>query len=200
MSATNPYAPPRGAVRDVAGEGLELAGRGARLLAAILDGIIAGVMIYLPARRRDGRDGRVRRSSNPANPIPPCWPRPGFSAVIGFIAWAWITMLLVARYGQTMGKRVLEIRVVRSDGSQASLGRIFWLRNVVNALLGVIPLYSIIDVLLIFGVRRQCIHDLIADTIVVRRLNRSRWRTMCSTRSSPPRRPRAYCSSCVRRA
>ena len=77
-------------------------------------------------------------------------------------------MLLVARYGQTMGKRVLEIKVVRSDGSQASLGRIFWLRNVVNGLLGIIPLYGIIDTLLIFGVRRQCIHDLIADTIVVR--------------------------------
>ncbi|RPI59943.1 MAG: RDD family protein, partial [Lysobacterales bacterium] len=88
--------------------------------------------------------------------------------VIGAIAWAWITILLVARHGQTMGKRLLEIRVVRSDGSQASLGRIFWLRNVVNALLGIIPLYSIIDALLIFGVRRQCIHDLIADTIVVR--------------------------------
>lgn len=67
-----------------------------------------------------------------------------------------------------MGKRLLEIRVVRSDGSQASLGRIFWLRNVVNVLLGIIPLYGIIDVLLIFGVRRQCIHDSVADTIVVR--------------------------------
>jgi len=67
-----------------------------------------------------------------------------------------------------MGKRLLEIRVVRSDGSQASLGRIFWLRNVVNGLLGIIPLYAIIDVLFIFGQRRQCIHDLIADTIVVK--------------------------------
>ena len=92
----------------------------------------------------------------------------GLLCLIGFIAWAWITALLVARNGQTMGKRLLEIRVVRSDGSQASLGRIFWLRNVVNVLLGVIPLYRIIDVLLIFGVRQQCIHDLMADTIVVR--------------------------------
>jgi uncharacterized RDD family membrane protein YckC len=87
---------------------------------------------------------------------------------VGFIAWAWITILLVARYGQTMGKRILEIKVVRSDGSPASLGRIFWLRNVVNSLLGLIPLYTLIDLLLIFGDRRQCIHDLIADTIVVK--------------------------------
>jgi len=87
---------------------------------------------------------------------------------MGFIAWAWITLLLVARYGQTMAKRVLEIRVVRSDGSQASLGRLFWLLNVVNGLLWVFPLYGIIDSLFIFSVRRQTIHDLIADTIVVK--------------------------------
>jgi uncharacterized RDD family membrane protein YckC len=93
---------------------------------------------------------------------------PIFLCVMGFIAWAWITALLVARYGQTMGKRMLEIKVARSDGSQASLGRIFWLRNVVNYLLGVIPFYGLIDVLFIFGARRQCLHDLIADTIVVR--------------------------------
>jgi uncharacterized RDD family membrane protein YckC len=88
--------------------------------------------------------------------------------VVGFIGWAWITLLLVARYGQTIAKRLLEIRVVRSDGSQASLGRIFWLRNVVNALLGIIPLYALVDLLFIFGERRQCIHDLLADTIVVK--------------------------------
>jgi len=67
-----------------------------------------------------------------------------------------------------MAKRLLEIRVVRSDGSQASLGRIFWLRNVVNGLLSMIPLYGLIDLLFIFGERRQTIHDLLADTIVVR--------------------------------
>jgi uncharacterized RDD family membrane protein YckC len=88
--------------------------------------------------------------------------------LVGAIAWAWITLLLVSRYGQTMAKRLLEIKVVRSDGSQASLGRIFWLRNVVNRLLGVIPLYSLVDVLWIFGEKRQCLHDLIADTIVVK--------------------------------
>ena len=93
---------------------------------------------------------------------------PLFVCFMGFVAWAWITTLLVARYGQTMAKRLLEIRVVRSDGSQASLGRIFWLRNVVSGLLNVIPLYWVVDSLFIFGERRQCIHDLVADTIVVK--------------------------------
>ena len=57
---------------------------------------------------------------------------------------------------------------MRRDGSPASLGRIFWLRNVVNTILGIIPLYGIIDVLFIFGEARQCLHDKIADTIVVK--------------------------------
>ena len=166
MSTTNPYAPPKGAVRDMPEEALELASRLVRLLAAILDGIIAGVMVYVPAFVVLAATGGFGQTGGEVDPG--VFMLPVALGVIGAIAWAWITTLLVARYGQTMGKRLLEIRVVRSDGSKASLGRIFWLRNVVNGLLGIIPLYSLIDHLLIFGQRKQCIHDLIADTIVVK--------------------------------
>jgi uncharacterized RDD family membrane protein YckC len=38
----------------------------------------------------------------------------------------------------------------------------------VNSLIGIIPLYTIIDLLFIFGEQRQCLHDKIADTIVVK--------------------------------
>jgi uncharacterized RDD family membrane protein YckC len=94
-------------------------------------------------------------------------PIAGLVAFVGFIVWIWFTILYVARNGQTIAKKWLGIKVVRSDGSKASLGRIFWLRNVVNALLGIIPFYSLIDPLVIFGDARQCVHDKIADTIVV---------------------------------
>jgi uncharacterized RDD family membrane protein YckC len=92
----------------------------------------------------------------------------GGLALIGAIVWIWLTILYVARNGQTIAKKMLGIKVVRSDGSKASLGRIWWLRNFVNGLLGIIPLYSLIDALFIFGEQRQCLHDKIADTIVVR--------------------------------
>jgi uncharacterized RDD family membrane protein YckC len=164
VSTSNPYARPTGAVRDMPREEQELADRLIRLLAAILDGIIAAVMVYVPALVVALPTRAFDQSTADLDALL----LPAAVGAIGFIAWAWITLLLVARYGQTMGKRLLEIRVVRSDGSQASLGRIFWLRNVVNGLLGIIPLYGIIDLLFIFGQRRQCIHDLIADTIVIK--------------------------------
>ena len=170
MSTSNPYAPPRGMVRDMPAEGQEPAGRGMRLLAYFLDSIIAGLMIYVPALIVAAATGGLEQLDRPESEVDfGMLTLPIFVGVIGCIAWAWITLLLVARYGQTIAKRMLDIRVVRTDGSQASLGRIFWLRNVVgNVLLGMIPLYFLVDHLLIFGERRQCIHDLIADTIVVK--------------------------------
>lgn len=148
-------------------EDQELADRGMRLLAFFLDGIIASFMITVPASIVAVSTGAFEQFGQ-ADLDFGVWQLPLFLCGVGLVAWAWITILLVARYGQTIAKRVLEIRVVRSDGSQASLGRIFWLRNVVNGLLSVLPFYEVIDSLFIFGERRQCIHDLIADTIVVK--------------------------------
>ena len=54
------------------------------------------------------------------------------------------------------------------DGAPVTLGRLFWLRNLVNGLIGVIPFYAFIDHLFIFGDSRQCLHDKLADTLVVK--------------------------------
>ena len=89
-------------------------------------------------------------------------------AIGGFAAWCWLNFLYVMRNGQSIAKKILGIKVVRSDGSPASLARIFWLRNVVNWFVSIIPLYFVIDGLFIFGESRQCVHDKIADTIVIR--------------------------------
>jgi len=88
------------------------------------------------------------------------------------IAWCVITTWLVATNGQSIGKRLVGIKIVRTDGSRASLARIFLLRNVVNAAPNLLPyvgwLYQLIDPLFIYQDSRQCLHDRIADTIVVR--------------------------------
>jgi uncharacterized RDD family membrane protein YckC len=67
-----------------------------------------------------------------------------------------------------MAKKLLNIKVVRSNGEAASVGRIFWLRNIVNGLISIVPLYGLIDALFIFSESRQCLHDKLADTIVIK--------------------------------
>ena len=37
-----------------------------------------------------------------------------------------------------------------------------------NGLISIVPLYGVLDVLFIFGESRQCLHDKIAGTIVVK--------------------------------
>jgi uncharacterized RDD family membrane protein YckC len=159
-TTTNPYAPPKAAVRDVRDPlaATEPAGRGARLGAALLDGLVMGLMMYAPIVPL------VYAGQNSSTGWAAGF---GLLALAGFIAWLWLTILFVKRNGQTIGKKAVGIKVVRSDGSPASLGRIFWLRNFVNGALGLIPLYALVDHLLIFGEARQCIHDKLADTIVV---------------------------------
>ncbi len=169
---SNVYAPPKAPVADIdpAAAGLVLAGRGMRLLAAILDGIILCVLVYLPLVLSGDLKASAEAAVSSNDPLAFYSGFTGtggaFSA-IGFLVWAVITFILVKRNGQTIAKKLLGMKVVRSDGTPASVGRIFWLRNVVNGIIGIIPLYTLIDVLFIFNDRRQCLHDKIADTIVV---------------------------------
>jgi uncharacterized RDD family membrane protein YckC len=171
---SNPYAPPRAAVRDITTPDASLvyAERGTRLGAAILDGIILAVMVYVPLVVM-----MVAGALSSAAPgaefvesegVPPLL-MAGFGLmIVGFAVWSWLTIKYVRLNGQTIAKKMLKIKVVRTDGSPASLGRIFWLRNFVNGALGIIPLYGLIEVLFIFGEAQQCLHDKIADTIVIK--------------------------------
>ena len=83
-----------------------------------------------------------------------------------------INLVMLHRSGQTLGKRVAKIRIVRYDGERASLVRTFLLRYLVLEVLGIVtgigPLFRAVDALFIFRRDRRCIHDMIAGTIVVR--------------------------------
>ena len=77
--------------------------------------------------------------------------------------------IYLAQNGQSIGKRWRGIRVVRLDGNRASLGRILFLRNFVpSALSSLCGLVGLVDALLIFGEQRRCLHDMIADTKVIK--------------------------------
>ena len=59
-----------------------------------------------------------------------------------------------------------------SSGERATIGRLLGLRYLVGWVIAMIPfigvIYSLLDCLLIFRESRQCLHDNIADTIVVK--------------------------------
>lgn len=88
-------------------------------------------------------------------------------------------IVLVARHGQTIGKKVLGIRMITSSGDIPSIWRVFflrWLPFVVVAgvleymlkLRGIGNLVHVVDALLIFQPNRRCLHDLLADTHVIK--------------------------------
>lgn len=172
--AHNPYAPPSAPVQDAApavSPG-ELAERSSRLGAYVVDAliwlviefpaIIVAIRHWSPTVQTRSQIYALFYRDNGAVPV---------SAVL-FLIWAIITIVLVSRNGQSIGKRAVGIKVVRRDGSKATLGRIFWLRNVVNNIPSLIPLlsmfYWLVDTLMILGEERRCLHDRIADTIVVK--------------------------------
>jgi uncharacterized RDD family membrane protein YckC len=177
----NLYAPPKSAVADVAeNDDAERATRGSRFGAKFIDGLcwtvpfIPSYLMAWPTILSGAKAG----GGHPRMGIIGVWAMlagTGIAFYIGallVLCLMAVTAVLVHRNGQTIGKKCLGIKIVRTDGSRATLARIFWLRYLVTTLLSLIPalgsLYVLVDILFIFGRPERCIHDYIADTIVVK--------------------------------
>jgi uncharacterized RDD family membrane protein YckC len=165
---TNPYAPPAAIVADVVpvAEEIMLAGRGVRLGAALLDSLIGGACLYLPFLA-----GLLPFSAAGQRYAGPGVVVGALLALVAISIWAFFTIKYVAANGQTIAKRLLGIKVVRTDGSRATISRLFWLRNMVATIPSAVPIlgtvYAIVDALFIFRENRKCLHDYIADTVVI---------------------------------
>ncbi len=156
----NPYAAPQAevcAAEAARPRRLVMAGRLYRLGAAILDSLFGMVAIPIALK---------------------LYPTPfeiSDPVLIGSIVLTGILFVVnltfLAQNGWTIGKRIVGIRIVRSSAAKAGVVRLIFLRGMIPSLIGMIPLvgpiFSLIDVLFIFGESRRCVHDYIADTIVV---------------------------------
>ncbi len=161
----NRFAPPVARVDDLESTQQQFGSRWARLGAVIIDGLIQGAIFYglaftvFPFLRPD-LSGRNVFANLPI--------QLGATVVI----FALLQSHWLNKYGQTIGKRLLGLRIVRSDGSPASLARLLGLRYLLSWVLTVIPfvggLYGLVDALLIFRASHKCLHDNIADTIVIK--------------------------------
>jgi uncharacterized RDD family membrane protein YckC len=167
---TNPYAPPQAGVDDIS-EPQDFAvpaDRGTRLGAAILDSLLFVLAVYLPLMVTAFSAAQIEAAPEEAEQFEGLAVGGAVVALAGLVIWAWFTLKFMARNSQSIAKKWLQIKVVRADGSRVSLGRLILLRNVVVWVLSMVPLFGIVDVLFIFGEARQCLHDKIADTIVVK--------------------------------
>ena len=151
------------------------ADRSARLLASIVD-VFLVLLVCLPAVYLSGYFQRVGTYSE-------TW----FDELASSVLWLSLHYLIhgywLATRGQTVGKRVMGIRIEdRSTGSLTPFFRIVFLRDFPLVLLAyVAPIFAfrtiaetwgvyvyLIDILFIFFTSRRCLHDRIANTKVVR--------------------------------
>jgi uncharacterized RDD family membrane protein YckC len=164
----NPYQPPvfdQGALPQPTASGV-LASRVERLGAAIFDGMLSGVVL-IPLQIALGvYDGVLHGRPQ------------GALAELGWSLGAFVLYLglhgyLLATAGQTIGKRVVKIRIVNfAGGGTTPFSKILLSRLLPVQALALIPkvglLVPLIDILLIFGKDLRCLHDRLAGTMVVK--------------------------------
>src|SRR5262249_25895788 len=111
-SMTNPYAPPKAAVRDIytSDSSIVYADRGTRLAAALLAGIIFAAMVYLPMVLMVAGGAAVDHGNPEAGGMSLLFMVGGVLTLAGFVAWCWLTILYVHRNGQTIAKKMLNIK------------------------------------------------------------------------------------------
>ncbi len=158
----NPYAAPASTITEAANAvPAQKAERGTRLLAALTDGVLA-VPAWLPLVIGSQLVAGEKRTLGIALIV---------IGLIALIALVVYQLTLLARHGQTLGKRWQKIRIVRTNGERIGFGRLFGLRLIAPAAVSAVPflggLFSLANVLWIFGSERRCLHDHLADTIVV---------------------------------
>lgn len=141
----------------------ELANRGTRFIAALIDGII-GLFVGILIMSFLGVWQDIQRGIQPGLDVM-------FTlSALGFVAFVILHGNFLMKYGQTIGKRLMKIQIVDMNSNIAPFGRILGLRylpiSVVSAL-PVVNLLPIVDILFIFRNDRRCVHDLIAGTQVI---------------------------------
>ncbi len=146
-----------------AGESV-LASRWARLGASIVDGLIL-VLILLPVMYLVGIFDTFAAGEEP-----------GFLLMLGMniltiIVFALINGKLLIHHGQTIAKRLFAIKIVSMDDNQAgstALLKRYGFSMLVTQIPLIGSLIGLVNVLFIFSSSKRCLHDLIANTKVVK--------------------------------
>jgi uncharacterized RDD family membrane protein YckC len=135
----------------------------ALLLGAAFGGVVVGAWLY-PVTDDDELTGAVLRDIESSATS---------SGLLAAIVMLGLNVVLLSIRGQSVGKWILGIQIVRdADGDRVGFLRGFLLRDGVTLLIKLVPIggtiYVWVDSLFIFNAERRCLHDFIAGTRVER--------------------------------
>jgi uncharacterized RDD family membrane protein YckC len=147
----------------------ELAGRGSRLGAVIIDSIIIIPALIGIAMITGFWDEIFPRL---ANGIPLSLKENLIMFLVGQSVFLMLNGSFLANYGQTIGKKLMKIKIVDMEGNNLGLIKLYSLRYLSFSLFSQIPvaggLISLLNILFVFGKERRCLHDRLAGTQVIK--------------------------------
>ncbi len=164
MTTTNPYQAPSADLSHIPQTDAELAGRGARLGAAMIDGILQMLVIF-PLLFLFGV---VSNFSDFATF--------GLLANLLILSGSVVVYIVLNGYllkqnGQTIGKKLVGVRIVDLNGKLPALQDILIKRQLPWFFVSIIPVIGqflpLVNILFIFRADRRCLHDQIAGTKVI---------------------------------
>ncbi len=134
---------------------MEYVGFGARFAAKFLDGIVGFIISWVTGFLV----GYGYTSSGGTSPL-----MPFFASVTGFVVVLAFDTVLLVKFGATLGKMAVKIKVVRSDGSPIGLGTAIGRRfaEIVSGLIIYIGYFMVL-----WDPECRALHDRICDTRVI---------------------------------
>jgi len=143
-----------------------LASRSERLGAILIDSLFVGVPIFAFLILRFGFNGILELQKEYGLAF----------SVVSFLVGQAIYLIangwLLFKYGQTIGKKLMSIKIVDQKEVLPPFYRVYGLRQFLISLIVMIPIlgnfFSIVDALFIFRNDKRCIHDHLAETKVVK--------------------------------
>jgi uncharacterized RDD family membrane protein YckC len=143
-----------------------LATRSQRLLAALVDGVIASAILYA----LEWKFGRVSPGHALAQRHEGLQQVAAWATVLA-VEWLALHAYFLKRNAQTIGKRIVGIRIEnRTDRQPTELWQIVFTRHMPLIVLVRIPtfgwLLGLVELLFIFRDDQRCLHDHLAGTVV----------------------------------
>lgn len=157
---------------------------GSRVLAYIIDGIVVNVvgfgisiLLMVPRIDRISNEIDIFQIEHPGLASAGIWNIPGFYEIYFLMLLSLggtvlvYNILMLSTVGATLGKMALKMRVV--PVGEPKKGRLGWgratARQFAFLLLGMVPFVNMIDLLIPLAQdRRQTLHDMIAQTVVIK--------------------------------